>query len=131
MVRFQLTRAGFTVFEVGTAEEAMTALQRTLPSLALVDWMLPGMSGVELVQRIRNDELAADLPIMMLTARGEETDKLKGFELGVDDYVIKPFSPKELVARIKALLRPVGPSGRRGRATGLDVPRPERAPALR
>jgi two-component system phosphate regulon response regulator PhoB len=108
MLNFALSRAGFQVWEAETAEDAMQELDGPLPSLAIIDWMLPGMSGVELARRLRRDEHTSQLPIIMLTARGEESDKLKSFESGVDDYIVKPFSPRELIARIKALLRRSG-----------------------
>ncbi|MCP5179608.1 MAG: phosphate regulon transcriptional regulator PhoB [Pseudomonadales bacterium] len=108
MLVFNLTRAGFAVWEAASAEEALTRLDRLLPSLAIIDWMLPRMSGVELSRRLRHDEHTRDLPIIMLTARGEEADKLRGYDSGIDDYLTKPFSPRELVARIRALLRRVG-----------------------
>jgi two-component system phosphate regulon response regulator PhoB len=108
MLNFSLTRAGFTVTEAATGEMALQRLDTDLPDILIVDWMLPGMSGVELAKRIRRDELTSALPLLMLTARSEETDVLKSFESGIDDYMSKPFSPKELVARIKALLRRSG-----------------------
>ena len=108
MLNFSLTRAGFTVIEAATGEMALQRLDTDLPEILIVDWMLPGMSGVELAKRIRRDELTSALPLLMLTARSEETDVLKSFESGIDDYMSKPFSPKELVARIKALLRRSG-----------------------
>lgn len=108
MLSFTLGRAGFQVWECATAEEAVSRLDGVLPSLLIVDWMLPGMSGVELSRRVRRDEHTSELPIIMLTAKGEEMDKLKSFDSGVDDYVTKPFSPRELVARVKALLRRSG-----------------------
>ena len=108
MLNFSLTRAGFTVIEAATGEMALQRLDTDLPDILIVDWMLPGMSGVELAKRIRRDELTSALPLLMLTARNEETDVLKSFESGIDDYMSKPFSPKELVARIKALLRRSG-----------------------
>ena len=108
MLNFSLTRAGFTVIEAATGEMALQRLDTDLPDILIVDWMLPGMSGVELAKRIRRDELTSALPLLMLTARSEETDVLKSFESGIDDYMSKPFSPKELVARIKALLRRSG-----------------------
>ena len=86
----------------------MRVLEGPLPSLAVIDWMLPGMSGIELSQRIRGDSITQDMPIILLTARGDEVDKLQGFGHGADDYITKPFSPKELVARIRALLRRAG-----------------------
>ncbi|MDH5391547.1 MAG: phosphate regulon transcriptional regulator PhoB [Gammaproteobacteria bacterium] len=108
MLRFSLQRADYQVIEAESAEIALEKLQGRLPDLLLVDWMLPGISGVELIRRLRKDELTANLPAIMLTARGEEADKLKGFDSGVDDFLSKPFSPKELLARIKALLRRSG-----------------------
>ena len=108
MLSFTLGRAGFQVWEAGTAEEAAGRLEGLLPSLLIVDWMLPGMSGIEFARRVRRDEHTRELPIIMLTAKGEEVDKLKSFESGIDDYVTKPFSPRELIARVKALLRRSG-----------------------
>ena len=108
MLNFALTRAGYQVWESDTAEDAMRKLDGLLPNVLIIDWMLPGMSGVELARRLRQDEHTATLPIIMLTARGEEADKLKSFDSGVDDYIVKPFSPRELIARVKALLRRAG-----------------------
>jgi two-component system phosphate regulon response regulator PhoB len=110
---FTLSRAGFETLEAETAERALQVLNHKNVSLAVVDWMLPGMSGVDLAFRMRQDEFTRETPIIMLTARSEEADKLKSFESGVDDYVTKPFSPRELVARIKALLRRSGKSDER------------------
>ena len=108
MLSFSLGRAGFDVVEAATAEQALDILDGPLPRVLIIDWMLPGMSGVELACRLRRDPLTADLPMLMLTARGEESDKLKSFDAGVDDYLTKPFSPRELVARIRALMRRAG-----------------------
>lgn len=108
MLSFTLGRAGFQVWESASAEEAVSRLDGVLPSLLIVDWMLPGMSGIELARRVRRDEHTSEIPIIMLTAKGEEVDKLKSFDSGVDDYVTKPFSPRELIARVKALLRRTG-----------------------
>ena len=108
MLSFSLTRAGFQVWESPSAEDALRRLEGTLPSLVVLDWMLPGLSGVDHAKRLRRDQHTADLPIIMLTARGEEADKLKSFDAGIDDYVTKPFSPRELVARVRALLRRSG-----------------------
>ena len=105
---FTIVRAGYDVVAAESAEQALQKIDKGLPELVLIDWMLPGMDGVELARRMRQDELTADLPIIMLTARSEEGDKLKSFNIGVDDYVTKPFSPRELLARIKALLRRTG-----------------------
>lgn len=108
LLQFTLSRAGYEVAAADTAEKALQLLDSRTVRLAIIDWMLPGMSGVDLAYRLRNDEFTAQLPIIMLTARGEEVDKLRSFESGVDDYVTKPFSPRELTARVKALLRRSG-----------------------
>ena len=108
LLAFTLNREGYDVLEAETAEAALVKMDSRMPDLAVVDWMLPGMDGVELARRIRRDEVGSDLPIIMLTARGDEPDKLKSFASGVDDYITKPFSPRELLARVKALLRRSG-----------------------
>ena len=108
MLVFSLQRAGYVVIETEDAEQALDKLGGVLPDIMLVDWMLPGMNGPDLVRKIRRDQFVQNVPVIMLTARGEETDKLQGFDTGIDDYVTKPFSPKELMARIKALLRRSG-----------------------
>jgi two-component system phosphate regulon response regulator PhoB len=110
MLVFNLTRAGF---EVDEAEDCRTARQRIVdgrPDLVLVDWMLPDSSGLELTRSLRRDETNRDLPIIMLTAKVEEREKVIGLDGGADDYITKPFSPRELVARINALLRRATPS---------------------
>lgn len=108
MLSFSLTRAGYSVVSAADAEEALQSLDGPLPDLIIIDWMLPGMSGIDLARIMRNDAVTGDLPMIMLTAKGEEVDKLKSFEAGVDDYVTKPFSPRELIARVKAILRRSG-----------------------
>jgi two-component system phosphate regulon response regulator PhoB len=108
LLNFTISRSGHSVIEAETAEDALTILDRGTPELIIIDWMLPGMDGIDLAKKLRADELTKELPIIMLTARGEESDKLRSFEAGIDDYVTKPFSPKELMARIKALLRRTG-----------------------
>ena len=108
MLGFALSRNGFEVGEAASAEEALELLEGPLPSMLIIDWMLPRMSGIDLARRLRNDEHTAGLPMIMLTARGEETDKLRSFDSGIDDYITKPFSPRELVARMRALLRRAG-----------------------
>ncbi|MFK5948267.1 MAG: phosphate regulon transcriptional regulator PhoB [Methylococcales bacterium] len=109
MLVMVLEQSSFNVIAVASAEEAQHSLaDNTRPDLILLDWMLPGISGVELARRLKQDDLFKDLPIILLTARGEEEDKVRGLEIGADDYMTKPFSPKELVARIKAVLRRSG-----------------------
>jgi len=110
MLVFSLEKAGFAAVESEDAETALNKLGSILPDIMLVDWMLPGMDGPEFVRRVRKDELTQSIPVIMLTARGDEADKIRGLENGADDYVTKPFSPKELMARMKALLRRSGNS---------------------
>ncbi|AKU09999.1 phosphate regulon transcriptional regulatory protein [Azoarcus sp. CIB] len=105
LIAANLGRAGHHVVRAGDAETAQRIVRDALPDLVLLDWMLPGMSGIELARRLRADERTRTIPIIMLTARGEEQDKVAGLEMGADDYITKPFSPRELVARIKAVLR--------------------------
>ena len=100
-----LEQAGFNVHAVSSATEAQHFLNDSLPDLVLLDWMLPDLSGVEFARRLRKEEIYQKLPIIMLTARGEEEDKIRGFSCGIDDYMTKPFSPRELVARLRAVLR--------------------------
>lgn len=105
MLKFTLSAADFEVVEASNAEQGWAELLENPPALILLDWMLPGVSGVSLAQRIRQNDKTRSIPIIMLTARGEEGDQVQGFEAGADDYVVKPFSPRALIARIKALLR--------------------------
>ena len=105
LIAANLGRAGHHVVRAGDAETAQRIVRDALPDLVRLDWMLPGMSGIELARRLRADERTRAIPIIMLTARGEEQDKVAGLEMGADDYITKPFSPRELVARIKAVLR--------------------------
>ena len=105
LVVVNLRHAGFQVLRAVSAEEAAAAIRETLPDLVVLDWMLPGQSGVSLARKLRNEERTRELPIIMLTARVHEEDKVQGLEAGADDYVTKPFSPKELVARVRAVLR--------------------------
>ena len=109
MIGFTIERAGYSWSAAIDTREAATCIAERLPDLILLDWMLPGISGIDYAKRLRKEDLTQDIPIIMLTARGEESDKLRGFDAGVDDYISKPFSPKELVARIKAVMRRVSP----------------------
>jgi len=108
MLMMILEQAGFTPTAAADAEKAQKALDNNVPDLILLDWMLPGISGVEWARRLKKETIYREIPIILLTARGEEEDKVKGLEIGADDYVSKPFSPKELVARIRAVLRRSG-----------------------
>lgn len=105
MIVFHLSRAGYVTFEAENCKDARRLLVDEQPDLALVDWMLPDMSGLELVRMLKRDRANDDLAIIMLTARADEYDKVSGLEGGADDYITKPFSPRELVARIQAVLR--------------------------
>ena len=105
LIAASLQHAGHRVLRASSAEDAVRLVSDTLPDLVLLDWMLPGMSGMRYAQRLRAEERTKDLPIIMLTARSEEHDKVTGLEAGADDYLTKPFSPRELMARIKAVLR--------------------------
>ena len=105
MIAFGLKRAGFEVHEAEDCRSARAALADRRPDLMLVDWMLPDMSGLELTRALKRDRETRELPIIMLTARSEEGDKVAGLEGGADDYITKPFSPRELMARIRAVLR--------------------------
>ncbi len=110
MIAFGLKRAGFDVREAEDCRTARAALADKRPDLVLLDWMLPDMSGLELARALKRDRETRELPIILLTARAEETDKVAGLDGGADDYVTKPFSPRELLARINAVLRRTGPN---------------------
>ena len=110
LVKYHFTRADFTVTSTPSGEEAQILVDEIKPDLLILDWMVEGVSGIELCRRLRRKPATANLPIIMLTARGEEDDRLRGLETGADDYVTKPFSPKELVARATAVLRRVRPA---------------------
>lgn len=105
MIVIALELAGYNCLEAGDARQGHSLVVDKKPDLILLDWMLPGISGIELARRLKRDELTQDVPIIMLTAKGEEGHKIQGFETGADDYITKPFSTRELVARLKAVLR--------------------------
>ena len=105
LLGFTLERGGYRAQLADSAEHAERLLRDTLPDVAIIDWMLPGLSGLALTKRLRTDPRTRDLPILMVTARGEEHDRVAGLEGGADDYIVKPFSPKELLARVQAVLR--------------------------
>jgi two-component system phosphate regulon response regulator PhoB len=109
MIAFGLRRAGYTVREAEDCSEARSRIADSRPDLLLVDWMLPDQSGLELTRSIKRNKETQDLPVIMLTARAEEHDKVAGLEGGADDYITKPFSPRELLARIQAVLRRASP----------------------
>jgi two-component system phosphate regulon response regulator PhoB len=105
LIAYNLKQAGHVPLRADNAEQALNLVANALPDLVLLDWMLPGLSGIEFARRLRADKRTRSIPIIMLTARSDEQDKLQGLETGADDYITKPFSPRELNARIKALLR--------------------------
>ena len=109
MIAFGLRRAGYTVREAEDCSEARSRIADSRPDLLLIDWMLPDQSGLELTRSIKRNKETQDLPVIMLTARAEEHDKVAGLEGGADDYITKPFSPRELLARIQAVLRRASP----------------------
>ena len=108
MIVMALEKEGFSCTEASDGHKAETIVTQSLPDIALVDWMMPGLSGVNLIRKLRKNEASKNLPIIMLTAKTEEDDLVKGLESGADDYITKPFSPRALVARINALLRRSG-----------------------
>ncbi|MDQ3075307.1 MAG: phosphate regulon transcriptional regulator PhoB [Pseudomonadota bacterium] len=110
LLTFHFERAGYAVTRTGDGEEALILAQEVRPDLVLLDWMIEGISGIEVCRRLRRRASTANVPIIMLTARGEEDDRIRGLETGADDYLTKPFSPKELVARAAAVLRRVRPA---------------------
>jgi two-component system phosphate regulon response regulator PhoB len=110
LISINLSHAGFEVDRAFQADQAAVMMKEALPCLLILDWMLPGKSGVQFAKELRNSPNTASLPILMLTAKGEELDKVQGLNAGADDFVTKPFSPKELVARVNALLRRQAPA---------------------
>ncbi len=111
MIAVALEMADYNYIEAADAREAHAMIIDQHPDLILLDWMLPGTTGVELARRLKKEETTADIPIIMLTAKVEEDNKIQGLEVGADDYITKPFSPRELVARLKAVLRRATPPG--------------------
>jgi two-component system phosphate regulon response regulator PhoB len=105
MIAVALEMAGYECDEADSAQSAHARIVDNKPDMLLLDWMMPGTSGIEFARRLRKDEVTADIPIIMLTAKADEDNKIQGLEAGVDDYITKPFSPRELVARLKAVLR--------------------------
>ncbi|WP_295389360.1 phosphate regulon transcriptional regulator PhoB [uncultured Thiodictyon sp.] len=109
VIRFALEGAGFRVLEAGHADDARRCLTAEQPDLILLDWMLPGRSGLELAQQLKLNPKTRAIPIIMVSARGEEQDRIQGLDTGADDYIAKPFSPREMVARVNAVLRRARP----------------------
>ncbi|CAM3009062.1 phosphate regulon transcriptional regulator PhoB [Vibrio rarus] len=110
MLCFVLEQKGYETTEAEDYDTAISMLKEPFPDLILLDWMLPGGTGINFIKHLKRDEMTRSIPVVMLTARGEEEDKVKGLEVGADDYITKPFSPKELVARLKAVIRRASPT---------------------
>jgi len=110
LLRYNLESEGFQVTSAADGEEAMLSIEEQKPDMVLLDWMLPKLSGIEICRRLRRDQAFRNLPVIMITARAEETDRVRGLDVGADDYVSKPFSPAELMARIRAVLRRHNPN---------------------
>jgi len=121
MVAFALRKGDYEPVHAGDAREAQTAIADRVPDLILLDWMLPGTSGLDLARRWRKETLTREVPIIMLTARGEETDRVRGLDTGADDYMTKPFSMTELTARIRAVLRRIRPGLADDRVNHADI----------
>lgn len=115
MLAFVMEQHGYQPVEAGNFEQALAAIVEPYPDMILLDWMLPGGTGIQLAKQLKGQDYTRDIPIIMLTARSEEEDKVRGLEVGADDYITKPFSPKELMARMRAVFRRVSP-------TSLDEP---------
>ncbi len=109
MLRYNLESEGFRTIAAADGEEALLRLEEDEPDLVILDWMLPAVSGIEVCRRIRARDQSRNMPIIMVTARGEEDDRVRGFDIGADDYVVKPFSPAEMMARVRAVLRRTRP----------------------
>ena len=111
MIAVALEMAGYDCMEADSAQAAHPMIIDRKPDMVLLDWMMPGISGIEFARRLRKDEMTSDIPIIMLTAKTDEDNKIQGLETGIDDYITKPFSPRELVARLKTVLRRTTPKG--------------------
>lgn len=111
MIAFSLKRAGFEALEAADTSAARVMIANRVPDLILLDWMLPDVSGIEFARSLRREDSTREIPVIMLTARTDEDDKIRGLDSGVDDYITKPFSSRELIARIKAVLRRASPEG--------------------
>ena len=121
LLRYNLDAEGYDVETVGRGDDADTRLKERVPDLVVLDWMLPGLSGIELCRRLRARPETRQLPIIMLTARGEESERIRGLATGADDYIVKPFSVPELLARIKTILRRVNPDAIAERLRAGDI----------
>ena len=121
VLRYNLEKEGFEVCEANDGEEALVQLAERRPDVVLLDWMLPLVSGIEVCRQIRRSPVSRTVPVIMLTARGEEADKIRGLNSGADDYMTKPFSPTELIARVRAVMRRTKPEASAEALTFADV----------
>jgi two-component system phosphate regulon response regulator PhoB len=121
MLRYNLERAGFAVDEAADGEEALLRIAERRPAAVLLDWMLPHVSGLEVCRQIRRAPATRSLPVILLTGRGEESDRIRGLDSGADDYVVKPFSPNELIARLRAVIRRTQPEPEGGVLRYADI----------
>lgn len=121
MLRYNLEKEGFRVVDVGDGEEALSIVGERKPDLIILDWMLPSLSGIEVCRQLRRKPATRETPVIMLTARSEEGDKIRGLNTGADDYMTKPFSLPELMARVRALLRRAAPTPQKGSLSFGDV----------
>ncbi|CAN1552745.1 OmpR Response regulators consisting of a CheY-like receiver domain and a winged-helix DNA-binding domain [Caulobacteraceae bacterium] len=121
LLQYNLEKEGYRVIQAGDGEEALILVQEELPDLVVLDWMLPKVSGIEVCRRLRQRPESRNLPILMLTARGEESDRVRGLDTGADDYVVKPFAMSELTARIRAVMRRIRPGLADDRVTCGDI----------
>ncbi|MFZ2008150.1 MAG: phosphate regulon transcriptional regulator PhoB [Stellaceae bacterium] len=121
LLRYNLEKEGFAVCSAGDGEEALLQIAENKPDAVLLDWMLPLVSGLEVCRQIRRSPSSRSLPIILLTARGEEVDRVRGLDSGADDYIVKPFSPSELVARLRAVIRRAQPSAAEDTLNYADV----------
>lgn len=121
LLRYNLESEGFDVASAHDGDEAMLAIEEEHPDMLLLDWMLPKVSGIEICRRLRRDQKHGNLPVIMITARGEEADRVRGLDVGADDYVSKPFSPAELMARIRAVLRRRNPEAGNEQLSVADI----------
>ncbi len=121
MLCFALGNAGYEVIEAADFQQARSRLAERLPALILLDWMLPGISGIDFARRLKREELTREIPIILLTARAEEENKIQGLDSGADDYITKPFSTRELIARIRAVMRRSTPETRQETLTAAEL----------
>jgi len=121
VLRYNLQREGFDVREAGDGEEALVMVRERTPDLVILDWMLPSVSGLEVCRQLRRNRDYREMPIIMLTARAEEDDRIRGLDSGADDYVTKPFSPSEVIARVRAVLRRTRPALDQDRLSYADI----------